>query len=165
PPGPMPPPPATPPASAPFSQRLPQEVPVQRQVGDELLELVVFLPELPELPHLGNAQAPEPLLPPVEGRLTHPELPADLLDRGPGLRLAEGHRDLLRAVPAGLHRPPLLGCGPDCRSNRRVGVAQDSGSSARRRVHRLRAMPLASRWDWLGPRCCRCPTQSLWRSP
>jgi hypothetical protein len=72
---------------------------VQRQVGDELLELVVFLAELPELPHLGDAEAPESLLPAVEGRLTHPELPADLLDRGPG----PGWRRAI-AICSGLYR-------------------------------------------------------------
>src|SRR5215471_13975817 len=110
--------PAIPPASESFSHGLPQDLLIQGQVGDELLELPVLLAELPELPDLGDPQAPKPLLPAVEGRFTDAELPADLLDGSPRLRLPEGHGDLLRGIPTRLHGPPPSRAGPDCHSKR-----------------------------------------------
>jgi hypothetical protein len=68
----MPPLPAIPLASESFSHDLPQDLLTQGQVSDELLQIPVLLPELPQLAYLRHAQTPEPLLPAVEGRSLTP---------------------------------------------------------------------------------------------
>ncbi len=70
-----------------FSERLAQHVLVERQVRDHLLEARVFLLQRPHAPQLAHPQVGELLLPHVEGRLTRPELPADIGHGRPTLGL------------------------------------------------------------------------------
>src|SRR5262245_58105102 len=77
---------------------------VQGQVSHDLLEATILLLERLDPPELGNAHARVLLLPGVEGRLTHPELPAQLGRRRALLRFAQGLGDLLLGVARLLHR-------------------------------------------------------------
>ncbi len=54
---------------------------VEREVGDEPFQPVVFFLQLPEAPQLAHAQMRVLLFPGVEGGVTHPELPAEVADR------------------------------------------------------------------------------------
>src|SRR5215472_4207083 len=74
-------------ASGVFSQRLRQHVLVEREIGDQALQPIVFVLELP--------QAAE---------LTHAQLPADVPDRGTALGLAQGVGHLLLGEFRALHR-------------------------------------------------------------
>jgi len=56
--------PAIGPALPLFSERLFEDGLVERQVGDDLLELAILLAELAQLADLGGAEIAEPLLPP-----------------------------------------------------------------------------------------------------
>jgi hypothetical protein len=120
--------PPPPPASEPFPQRLPEQVLIQGQVGHELLELVVFPAELPELPPLGDAEAAEALLPPVtwarsrraSGRSPRPGSRPPL-GEGPS-RSAPGCTDWSSSAT-----PPRVWTGF---YKPRVGVAQELGSRA-----------------------------------
>ena len=69
-----------------FSQGLRQHVLVEREVGDEPFQSAVFFLQLPEAPQLAHAQVRVLLLPGVERGVTHPELPAEVADRGAGFR-------------------------------------------------------------------------------
>lgn len=62
---------------------------VEREICDEGLQPPVFVLELLHAPHLGDAHAGVLLLPGVIGRLTNPELPANLRDRDTGIHLPE----------------------------------------------------------------------------
>src|SRR5690606_19049668 len=95
------PPSPTPPPSAPawalpfFSERLLQDAFVQREIGYELLQLSVLFLELLQFTQLRDTQAAVLLLPAVERGLGDLQLAADLSDRRTGLRLPQGHRNLL----------------------------------------------------------------------
>ncbi len=68
---------------------------VEREVRDEPFEPAIFFFHLPEPPQLAHAEVRVLLLPGVEGRVTHPELPAEVADRGAAFGLADGIDDLL----------------------------------------------------------------------
>ena len=55
-----------------FLQHLLQRLFVQAEVGHQLLQLAVLLPQDPQAPHLGHAHAVELFHPPVEGLLANP---------------------------------------------------------------------------------------------
>lgn len=76
---------------------------VQGQVGNQLLELPVLIPQLAQLPDLRRAEAAVLLLPAVERLLGDLELAADLDDRRAGLDLPQGHGDLFLGELARLH--------------------------------------------------------------
>lgn len=78
-------------------ERVLQDLLVERQVRDQALELAVFLLELLEPLQLAGREPPVFLPPGVEGRLPDPELPAQLLERNPGLDLGQRMGDLLRS--------------------------------------------------------------------
>src|SRR5215467_4329582 len=77
-------------ASDVFSQRLRQRVLVEREIGDQALQPIVFVLELPQAAELAHAQVRVLLLPGIEGGLTDPQLPADVPDRGTALGPAQG---------------------------------------------------------------------------
>ena len=80
---------------------LPKDGLVERQLGDQGLELLVLVAELLELPDFAHAEVAEPAFPAVERGLGHAELAARV-DRGrAGLGLAQGGDDLLIGEPAG----------------------------------------------------------------
>lgn len=70
-----------------FSQGLRQHVFIEREVGDEPFQSTVFLFHLPEPAQFAHAQMGGLLLPGVEGGVTHPELLAEVADRGAGIDL------------------------------------------------------------------------------
>jgi len=82
---------------------------VQRQVGDQPLELGVLFLQLLQSPDLDDAHPGELLLPPVEGRLGDAELAADLLDCRAALGLSQREGDLLIRVALPLHGTLLQG--------------------------------------------------------
>src|SRR5205823_2611720 len=86
-------------ASTFFSNHLLENLFVQRQVGDEALQPRILLAHLPQLAHLGDAQAAVLLLPEVERRLGDAGLATDIRDRRAGLGEAQGVGDLLFGVP------------------------------------------------------------------
>ncbi len=83
-------------ASQLFSDDLLEDVAVEGQIGDHLLQLAVFVAERPQLAQLGEAEAGELLLPPVERLLAHPEPATDLGDLLARLDLVQGVDDLFR---------------------------------------------------------------------
>src|SRR5262249_16180961 len=78
---------------------------VQRQVGDDLLELAILLAQLAQLADLGRAEIAEPLLPSVERLLADPVLPAELDHEHTGVALAQDVDHLLGRELARSHRP------------------------------------------------------------
>src|SRR5262249_29342009 len=110
---PTPPGPATGSASELFCQRLPENRLVERQVGDELLELAILLAQLAELLQLARADVAELLLPAIVGLLADPVLAAHLHHRHTALPLPADRHHLLRRELARPHRPiSSLGWGP-----------------------------------------------------
>jgi hypothetical protein len=67
-------------ASELFSDNLLQDVPIERQVGDQLLQLRVLVAQRSELPHLGDAQPRKLLFPAIERLLADSQPPTDLGD-------------------------------------------------------------------------------------
>jgi len=88
-----------------------QDVTIERQIGDHALEPRVLFLEHAQRAQLGYAQIGELLLPHVEGRLRHPQLPAHIAGRRAGFRLAQRVGDLLLGEPRSLHAPLLLVAG------------------------------------------------------
>ncbi len=88
-----------------FSQEILQDGLVETQVRDELFELPVFFPELPQLQVFWGPKLPELLPPPKERLLRDLELATDYHDGRATLGLPQRLGDLLRAVLAG---PQLL---------------------------------------------------------
>ena len=76
PPAPTPRVPALGPALPLFSERLLQDRLVERQIGNDLLQLAVLFAQLAQLPRFGRAEIAETLLPPVERLLADPVLAA-----------------------------------------------------------------------------------------
>src|SRR2546425_1333060 len=72
-----------------FSQGLRQHMLVEREVSDEPFEPAIFFLHLPEAPQLAHAEVRVLLLPGVEGGVTHPELSAEVADRGAAFSLAD----------------------------------------------------------------------------
>src|SRR5262245_11617358 len=91
-------------ASALFLEHVLEHRLVQGQVSHDLLEATILLLERLDPPELGHAHARVLLLPGIEGRLTHPELPAQLGRWRALLRFAQGLGDLLLGVARLLHR-------------------------------------------------------------
>ena len=81
---------------------------VEREIGDEPFQQAVFFFELPEPTQFTHAQVRLLLLPGVERGITHPELPAEVADRGAGLRLPEGIHDLRSSENFDNFMGPLL---------------------------------------------------------
>ena len=99
---------------------------VERQVGDQPLQLGILLLDLFQPPDLDHAHPGELLLPSVERELGDTELAADLLDRCAGLGLPQSKGDLLVCVSF-----PLCGTllqGSECPKKLRPGAHQFSGS-------------------------------------
>jgi hypothetical protein len=71
---------------------------VQRQIGDQCLQLPVFLPKLPQFPQLAQAQSCVPSLPAVEGLLRHPKIAADVRHLLAGFGFAQGADNLFLGV-------------------------------------------------------------------
>jgi len=67
---------------------------VEREVSDQPLQPAVLFFEQPEPPQFAHAQMHVLLLPGVERGVTHPELPAEVADRGAGFGLSDGIHDL-----------------------------------------------------------------------
>jgi hypothetical protein len=79
------------------------------QIGHQPLELGVLFFQLLQLADLHRPHPGELLLPPVECRLGHAQLAADLRHRCAALGLAQGESDLLISVAFLLHgTPPSL---------------------------------------------------------
>ena len=66
---------------------------VEREIGDQPFQPVVFFLELPESAQFTHAQV-RVLLPGVERGVTHPELPAGVADGGTGVGLSDRVHDL-----------------------------------------------------------------------
>src|SRR5690606_33608976 len=66
---------------------------------DQTLQPRVLLPQLTQLADLTHPQLPVLLLPHVEARLAHAQLPADIGYRGSTLGLPQRVRDLLLGTP------------------------------------------------------------------
>ena len=62
---------------------------VEAEVGDQPLQPRVLLLELAQPPELTHPEMRVLLLPRIERRPTHPQLPAHVLDGGPGFLLPE----------------------------------------------------------------------------
>jgi hypothetical protein len=62
---------------------------VEHEIGDQALQVCIFVLELPHAPHFVRTQVPVALLPDVEGRLTDAEQAADIADGCARLRLPE----------------------------------------------------------------------------
>jgi hypothetical protein len=77
---------------------------IEREVSDEPFEPTLFFFHLSEAPQLAHAEVRVLLLPGVEGGVTHPELSAEVADRGAAFRLADGIDDLLFREFRPLHR-------------------------------------------------------------
>src|SRR5215475_3091941 len=73
---------------------------------------MVFVLEVPEPAQLAHPQVGIILLPGIERRLAHAELPADVPDRGAALDLAQRVGDLLLGELRALHRSPPVCGGP-----------------------------------------------------
>ena len=67
----------------------------EREVGDEPFEPAVFQFYLTQPPQFAHAEMGVLLFSGVAGGLNHPELPAQIADRGAGLGLPDGVDDLL----------------------------------------------------------------------
>ena len=80
----------------------------KRQVGDNLFELGVFVPERPELAQPLQPQAAELFLPPVERLLANAEPAADLGDFLAPFDLVERVNDFLVAAAFSGHRLRLV---------------------------------------------------------
>src|SRR5215470_18056776 len=93
-------------ASGVFLERLRQHVFVEREVGDQTLQSGVFVLELPQAAELAHAQMRVLLLPGVERRLAHAELPAHVADRSAALGVAQRVGDMLFGEFRALHRVP-----------------------------------------------------------
>jgi hypothetical protein len=76
---------------------------VEREIGDEPLEPIVLVLELPEPTELAHSQVGVLLLPDLERRLTHAHLPTDIRYCGTALDPAERARNLLLAELQPLH--------------------------------------------------------------
>src|SRR5262249_56351831 len=125
---PTPPGPATGSASELFCQRLPENRLVERQVGDELLELAILLPQLAELLQLARADVAELLLPPVIGLLADPVLAAHLDHGHAALPLPADRHYLLGRELACPHRPiSSCGWGPRTASLRARWLLREAG--------------------------------------
>ena len=70
---------------------------VQRQVRHQPLQPRILVAQLANLPQFAQPQLAVLLLPDVERRLRNPELPANIPDRRPTIRLPQRVRDLLLA--------------------------------------------------------------------
>jgi len=86
-----------------FFEHVLQHLLVQRQIGDQPLELLVLVLEFFEPAQLGDAHSPVLLLPAVEGLLGDLKLTADLSYWGAGLSLSEGISDLFFGKSLALH--------------------------------------------------------------
>jgi hypothetical protein len=77
-----------------FSQGLREHVLVEREVGDEPFQPPILLLQLPEPTQFAHPQVSVLLLPGVKRGVTHPELPAEVVDRGAGFCLSDRVHDL-----------------------------------------------------------------------
>jgi hypothetical protein len=79
---------------------------VEREIGDETLQAGILVLDLPDTPHLVDAEVRKALLPDVERRLADAGLAADVDNR----RARVGLPDRVGAPPISspLHRPPVL---------------------------------------------------------
>lgn len=77
---------------------------VECEIGDQALQARVLLLELPQAPEFAHPEVRVALLPDVERRLAHAELPTDIPDWGAALRLPQGLGDLLPRELRPLHR-------------------------------------------------------------
>ncbi len=66
-----------------FSQRLRQHVFVEREIGDQPFQPVVFFFELSEPAQFAHTEVRVLFLPHIEGRFTDAQLSADIADRRP----------------------------------------------------------------------------------
>src|ERR1044072_6533548 len=94
---------------------------VERQIGDQCLQLPVFLPELPQFPQLAQAQSCVPSLPAVEGLLRHPKIAADVGDLLAGFGFAQGADDLFLGVTF-----PRYSSSPRFRSDDHIRAADST---------------------------------------
>jgi hypothetical protein len=91
-------------ASQLFSHDLLQDVSVERQVGDNLLQLPILVSQRPELPQLLDAETRELLLPAVERLLADPEAATDLGNFHVDFDFVEGVRDYTSLAAPPDHR-------------------------------------------------------------
>lgn len=78
-----------------------------------------------------SSSGPVLLLPGVDRRFTHPELPADVADRGVRLDLAQRVGDLLLGELRALHRsPPACGGPPKPRLYSSCGLSSFPGKTS-----------------------------------
>ena len=68
---------------------------VEREVRHQPFQPAVFFFHLSEAPQLAHAEVRVLFLPGLEGGVTHPELSAEVADRGAALSLADRIHDLL----------------------------------------------------------------------
>lgn len=78
---------------------------VERQIGHELLQPVVFILHLPESAQLADPQMGELFLPEVDRGLADPQLPGDVTGRGAALDLPQRIGNLLLGKLRFLHGP------------------------------------------------------------
>jgi hypothetical protein len=92
-----------------FSHDLLQDVPVQRQVRHQPLELGLLIAQLPQLPQLAQRQSRVFLPPDVERSFADPVLAADVGDPLAALRLLKRPRNL--SSPCPFFRTFAMRCG------------------------------------------------------
>lgn len=68
---------------------------VEREVGHQPFQPAVFFFYLPQAAEFAHAEVRVLLFPGVEGRITHPELSAEVADGGAAFGLADRIHDLL----------------------------------------------------------------------
>src|SRR5208337_2119241 len=89
-----------------FSDYLLQHVPVQRQIRDQMLELRVLLPQLPEFAQLAQSQPSVLLLPNVVRGFAYAVLAAEVAYPRAAFSLMQRPQNLLFRVPSLRHPGP-----------------------------------------------------------
>lgn len=85
-----------------------QDVLIQRELGDQTLQSGVLVTQLVHLPDFGYAKLAVLLLPQVEARFAHAQLPADVDHGRSALRWVQRVGDLLSPKPLARHGLRLL---------------------------------------------------------
>ena len=103
---------------------------IQAEIGDQLLQLAVFVLELLQAPQLAGTKPAIQLLPAVERLLRNPHPPDDLGHRRSRLRLLQGEGNLLLGEPTLLH-----GSAPPFRVSQNRKIRIQAGGEKREDVN------------------------------
>src|SRR5262245_17590670 len=101
---------------------------IQRQVGDEPLELRVLVKQLLELARLARQHPPVDLLPAIERLLGDSDLAADVADGHASCDLLQDRRNLLNGKALSLHGTPSWPVGRIVPRNSRAVWTEKPGA-------------------------------------